>query len=106
MKIESRGGQAAPTGQTVRLPRPSAAGRPDPTTRTLRRVGLLGIGAITAASVLAAVLITFLELFVAFLQAFIFMFLTAVFISLMSHHDEEHEHEETPAAAEPAVQPA
>jgi F-type H+-transporting ATPase subunit a len=41
----------------------------------------------------AAVAITFLELFVAFLQAFIFMFLTAVFISLMSHHD-EHEHEE------------
>ena len=41
---------------------------------------------------LFAVMITFLELFVAFLQAFIFMFLTAVFISLMSH--EEHEHEE------------
>ena len=42
----------------------------------------------------AAVAITFLELFVAFLQAFIFMFLTAVFISLMSHHDDhEHEHE-------------
>ena len=69
-------------------------------------MGFFGIGAITAASVLAAVLITFLELFVAFLQAFIFMFLTAVFISLMSHHDEEHEHEETPAAAESAVQPA
>jgi F-type H+-transporting ATPase subunit a len=41
---------------------------------------------------IAAVAITFLELFVAFLQAFIFMFLTAVFISLMSHHD-DHEHE-------------
>jgi F-type H+-transporting ATPase subunit a len=41
---------------------------------------------------LAALAITFLELFVAFLQAFIFMFLTAVFISLMSHHD-EHEHD-------------
>ena len=39
-----------------------------------------------------AVALTFLELFVAFLQAFVFMFLTAVFISLMSH--EEHEHEE------------
>ena len=35
------------------------------------------------------ILITFLEIFVAFLQAFIFMFLTAVFISLMSHHDED-----------------
>jgi F-type H+-transporting ATPase subunit a len=69
-------------------------------------MGYFGIGAISAASALAAVLITFLELFVAFLQAFIFMFLTAVFISLMSHHDEEHEHEEAPATGEPAVQPA
>ena len=53
-------------------------------------------GAVTAISLVsagAAVLITFMELFVAFLQAFIFMFLTAVFISLMSHHDEDHEHE-------------
>lgn len=41
-----------------------------------------------------AVIITFLELFVAFLQAFIFMFLTAVFISQMSHHDEEHAHDD------------
>lgn len=64
---------------------------------------------------IAAIAITFLELFVAFLQAFIFMFLTAVFISLMSHHDEhEHEHEhghgeEKSHAHEthhPAVQPA
>jgi F-type H+-transporting ATPase subunit a len=39
-----------------------------------------------------AVALTVLELFVAFLQAFVFMFLTAVFISLMSH--EEHEHED------------
>jgi F-type H+-transporting ATPase subunit a len=69
-------------------------------------MGAFGIGAISVASGIAAVLITFLELFVAFLQAFIFMFLTAVFISLMSHHDEEHEHEEAPAAAEPAPQPA
>jgi F-type H+-transporting ATPase subunit a len=52
---------------------------------------ILGISLLSGA---AAVAITFLELFVAFLQAFIFMFLTAVFISLMSHHDEhEHEHE-------------
>ncbi|MHC4218024.1 MAG: F0F1 ATP synthase subunit A [Planctomycetota bacterium] len=71
-------------------------------------MGYLGIGVVAAASGLAAVLTTFLELFVAFLQAFIFMFLTAVFISLMSHHDEEHEHEpeETPASPEPALQPA
>lgn len=61
---------------------------------------------------LAAVAITFLEIFVAFLQAFIFMFLTAVFISLMSHHDEhEHEHEHEHGhdhahEAHPAPQPA
>ena len=40
-----------------------------------------------------AVVITFLELFVAFLQAFVFMFLTAVFISQMAHHDEHHDEE-------------
>ncbi len=56
-------------------------------------MGTFGVGAISVVSGIAAVLITFLELFVAFLQAFIFMFLTAVFISLMSHHDEQHEHE-------------
>jgi F-type H+-transporting ATPase subunit a len=54
-----------------------------------------GVGTITAASVLFALAISVLELFVAFLQAFIFMFLTAVFISLLSHHEEHHEeHEE------------
>ena len=51
-------------------------------------------GAITIISVLGAVAINFLELFVALLQAFVFMFLIAVFISLMDHHDEHgHEHE-------------
>jgi F-type H+-transporting ATPase subunit a len=53
-----------------------------------------GVAGITLISAIGAIVITFLELFVAFLQAFIFMFLTAVFISLMSHHDEEHGHEE------------
>jgi len=65
-------------------------------------MGTLGITSISLVSGAAAVLVMFLELFVAFLQAFIFMFLTAVFISLLSHHDEasEHEHKETqPAAA-------
>ena len=48
-------------------------------------IGLVSVG--------FAVAICFLELFVAFLQAFLFMFLTAVFISLMSHHDEHgHDH--------------
>ncbi len=58
--------------------------------------GTLGISAIAAISGVAAVMVTFLELFVAFLQAFIFMFLTAVFMSLLSHHDEDHEHSEEP----------
>ena len=48
-------------------------------------------GGIEAISVIAAVVISFLELFVAFLQAFIFMFLTTVFIGQMSHHGDEHE---------------
>ena len=63
-------------------------------------MGTLGITSVSLVSGGAAVLIMFLELFVAFLQAFIFMFLTAVFLSLLSHHDEAHEHKESqPAAA-------
>jgi len=54
----------------------------------------VGWGSISVVTGIVAVAISFLELFVAFLQAFIFMFLTAVFISLLSHHDEHHEHEE------------
>ncbi len=54
--------------------------------------GWLGITGISVIAGIAAVLVTFLEVFVAFLQAFIFMFLTAVFASLLSHHEEEHEH--------------
>jgi len=55
----------------------------------------IGIGAfVSVISVGGAVAIMILELFVAFLQAFIFMFLTAVFISLMDHHDDHgHDHE-------------
>jgi F-type H+-transporting ATPase subunit a len=52
------------------------------------------VGGISLLAGTFAVIITFLELFVAFLQAFIFMFLTAVFISQMSHHDEEHSHDD------------
>ncbi len=48
-------------------------------------------GTIEAVSIIAAVVISFLELFVAFLQAFIFMLLTAVFIAQMSHHEDEHD---------------
>ena len=64
-------------------------------------MGTLGIASVSLVSGGAAVLIMFLELFVAFLQAFIFMFLTAVFISLLSHHDEASEHEHT--ESQPAV---
>lgn len=53
--------------------------------------GVLLGGTISLVSALSAMAIYFLELFVAFLQAFVFMFLTAVFISQLSHHD-EHEH--------------
>jgi F-type H+-transporting ATPase subunit a len=56
-------------------------------------------GTIGAVSVIAAVVISFLELFVAFLQAFIFMLLTAVFIAQMSHHDDANEE----LALEPAT---
>jgi F-type H+-transporting ATPase subunit a len=51
-------------------------------------------GSVEAISTIAAVCISFLELFVAFLQAFIFMFLTTVFIGQMSHHGEHEEHAE------------
>jgi len=50
-------------------------------------------GSISLVSIIAAIPISFLELFVAFLQAFIFMFLTTVFIGQMTHHHEHEEHE-------------
>ncbi len=57
-------------------------------------MGLFAVGGITLASSIFAILIGVLEVFVAFLQAFIFMFLTAVFISTMSHEEHEHEHDD------------
>jgi F-type H+-transporting ATPase subunit a len=56
----------------------------------------LMVGGISILSGGFAIAIYFLELFVAFLQAFIFAFLTAVFISLMSHedHGDGHGHED------------
>lgn len=68
-------------------------------------MSVLGWGSISLISIIAAIAITFLELFVAFLQAFIFMFLTAVFISLLSHH-EEHEEEEAAHAREEDIEEA
>lgn len=53
----------------------------------------LASGSISLISIIAAVPVTFLEVFVAFLQAFIFMFLTTVFIGQMTHHHEHDEHE-------------
>jgi F-type H+-transporting ATPase subunit a len=54
--------------------------------------GFTGVG-IAIPSILGAVAISCLEIFVAFLQAFIFTFLTALFIgqSIVFHHDEHHE---------------
>lgn len=50
---------------------------------------------ISLVSAIGVIAIYFLELFVAFLQAFVFMFLTAVFISMLSHHgDHDHEHDD------------
>ena len=46
---------------------------------------------VTLISAIAGIAINFLELFVAFLQAFVFMFLTAVFISMLENHDHEHD---------------
>ena len=55
--------------------------------------GWVVAGPVGIVSVAFAVAIYFLELFVAFLQAFVFMFLTAVFIGMMSHHgDHGHDH--------------
>jgi F-type H+-transporting ATPase subunit a len=53
-------------------------------------------GSISVLAIIAAVPISFLELFVAFLQAFIFMFLTTVFIGQMTHHHEEHDEPHAP----------
>ncbi len=60
-------------------------------------------GTISIVSIIAAIPISFLELFVAFLQAFIFMFLTTVFIGQMTHHHEEHEEHDESHAPEKAL---
>ncbi|MFG0256441.1 MAG: F0F1 ATP synthase subunit A [Phycisphaerales bacterium JB043] len=68
------------------------------TGQALSGLGFLGGAPVTIISVLAAVCIMFLEIFVAFLQAFIFAFLTCLFIAQLSHHDDHHE-EHAPAHA-------
>ncbi len=72
---------------------------------------LLVTGSIELVAVIAAILISFLELFVAFLQAFIFMFLTTVFIGQMTHHhddhhDDAHDHRDMPEGLATAKVPA
>lgn len=50
----------------------------------------LGVGIpVGVASFVGVIAVYFLEIFVGFLQAFVFMFLTTVFISLLSHHHED-----------------
>jgi F-type H+-transporting ATPase subunit a len=49
---------------------------------------------VTIPSIAFALFIMLLKLFVSLLQAFIFAFLTAVFLSQMSHHHEEGHHDE------------
>lgn len=54
---------------------------------------------VTLLSAVGMIGVLFLELFVALLQAFVFMFLTAVFISLLSPHGDAHEHAHEPVHA-------
>jgi len=54
-------------------------------------LSMFAVSSITLVSGIGAIMITFLEVFVALLQAFIFMFLSSVFISLMAHEDHAHE---------------
>lgn len=70
----------------------------------LKALGILG-APISFVALLAGVAIFFLELFVAFLQAYIFMFLTALFISQMSHHHHDDDaHAESYDKDHPASQ--
>ena len=55
-------------------------------------MGAIGGGAVGVVSVVAAVGIMILELFVAVLQAYLFVFLTTLFIGQMITHHDEHEH--------------
>jgi len=60
---------------------------------------------VTLVSAVGAIAIYFLEIFVGFLQAFIFMFLTAVFISQLSHHHDDHAEERPLPAGSPTPEP-
>lgn len=55
-------------------------------------LGIFGATPISLVGIGAAIALTFLKVFVGLLQAFVFMFLITIFISLMSHHGDEHGH--------------
>jgi len=64
------------------------------TLQSLEALGPAGGGVISLISIVAAIAIMFLEIFVALLQAFIFMFLTCLFIAQLNHHHgDDHEEE-------------
>ena len=64
------------------------------TLQSLEALGPAGGGVISVISIVAAVAIMFLEIFVALLQAFIFMFLTCLFIAQLNHHHHDDHAEE------------
>lgn len=67
----------------------------------------IGVSGVAVVSGIGAVVIYFLEIFVATLQAFIFMFLTTVFISLFTNpQEEEAQPEHEASAAQAAQEPA
>jgi F-type H+-transporting ATPase subunit a len=74
-------------------------------------LGTAGATAIGLISIISAVAIMLLEIFVAFLQAYLFTFLTALFISQMMAHEEGHtegdeQHGDVPAHGTVGNQPA
>ena len=87
----------------LRLPRALLAVIIGFTAAAPKALGAMG-APITVVAAIAAVLITFLELFVAFLQAFIFMFLTTLFIAQLAHHHHDDDaHAESYDKQNPAI---
>ncbi len=71
-------------------------------------VGIVTALGVTIPSIAFALFVMVLKLFVSFLQAFIFVFLTTVFISQLSHHEEhepELEDEEVVEGKMPGMEP-
>ncbi|MFI4855477.1 MAG: F0F1 ATP synthase subunit A [Phycisphaerales bacterium JB065] len=97
--VEIIGAIVKPTALTIRLFANMTAGHVllaaiiGFVSMSIAGLGVLFASPIVVISIVGAILIFFLEVFVAFLQAFVFMFLTAVFIAQMVHHDHEHDDE-------------